>query len=124
MVVFGKPVHRGRVRASSPKAVVSILWMRTWRRAAVSSFGVRLEVGVYLGGEHRGEQTGLLPWLAHTHKIFMRNLRGLEWCKTLITLFRGLLISLGFPAVGPIELKPRILSSRQSTLFQAPRWSE
>ena len=37
-MVRGGPVHWGRAGGSFPKVVLSILWMRTRRRAAVSSF--------------------------------------------------------------------------------------
>jgi len=39
MIARGGPDHCGTVGGSSPKVVLSILWMRTRRRAAVSSFG-------------------------------------------------------------------------------------
>ena len=39
MIACGGPVHCGKVGASPPKVVLSILWMRTRRRAAVSSLG-------------------------------------------------------------------------------------
>ena len=39
MIACGGPDHCGTVGVSPPKVVLSILWMRTRRRATVSSFG-------------------------------------------------------------------------------------